>query len=262
MVGPSSFFMLISLISLPFLCYIHFMNFKIAIVEDEIEASDTLRKMIEEYQKKDKENHYTIVTFSSASSFLFEYNASYDLVFMDIEMPGLNGMEAAKQIREKDKHVLIVFVTNMAQYAVEGYSVHAYDFILKPINYPRFSMKFERICNELTHQNNDHYISIQIKKEVRRIRVDEIKYVEVLNHDLILHMTRECLRFRGTMKEIEQKLRQENFSRCSNSFLVNLKYISGLKGDLVLLGEESLRISQTKRFSFLSDYALYAGGSK
>ncbi len=238
------------------------MNFKIAIVEDEKEASDTLKKMIEEYQKKDQENHFSVVSFSSASSFLFEYNGSYDLIFMDIEMPGLNGMEAAKQIREKDNHVLIVFVTNMAQYAVEGYSVHAYDFILKPINYPRFSMKFERICNELTHQNNDHFISIQVKKEVKRIRVDDIRYIEVLNHDLILHMNKECMKFRGTMKEIEQKLHEENFSRCSNSFLVNLKYITGLKGDFVLLGEESLRISQTKRFSFLSDYALYVGGSK
>ncbi len=238
------------------------MNFKIAIVEDEKEASDTLKKMIEEYQKKDQENHFSVVIFSSASSFLFEYNGSYDLIFMDIEMPGLNGMEAAKQIREKDNHVLIVFVTNMAQYAVEGYSVHAYDFILKPINYPRFSMKFERICNELTHQNNDHFISIQVKKEVKRIRVDDIRYIEVLNHDLILHMSKECMKFRGTMKEIEQKLHEENFSRCSNSFLVNLKYITGLKGDFVLLGEESLRISQTKRFSFLSDYALYVGGSK
>lgn len=238
------------------------MNFKIAIVEDEKEASDTLKKMIEEYQKKDQENHFSVVSFSSASSFLFEYNGSYDLIFMDIEMPGLNGMKAAKQIREKDNHVLIVFVTNMAQYAVEGYSVHAYDFILKPINYPRFSMKFERICNELTHQNNDHFISIQVKKEVKRIRVDDIRYIEVLNHDLILHMSKECMKFRGTMKEIEQKLHEENFSRCSNSFLVNLKYITGLKGDFVLLGEESLRISQTKRFSFLSDYALYVGGSK
>lgn len=238
------------------------MNFKIAIVEDEKEASDTLKKMIEEYQRKDQENHFSVVGFSSASSFLFEYNGSYDLIFMDIEMPGLNGMEAAKKIREKDNHVLIVFVTNMAQYAVEGYSVHAYDFILKPINYPRFSMKFERICNELTHQNNDRFISIQIKKEVKRIRVDDIRYIEVLNHDLILHMTKDCMKFRGTMKEIEQKLHQENFSRCSNSFLVNLKYITGLKGDFVLLGEESLRISQTKRFSFLSDYALYVGGSK
>ena len=238
------------------------MIFKIAIIEDESEASDLLLSMIHKYEAENSQNHFEVCQFSSASSFLFDFQPSFDLIFLDIQMPGINGMEAAKLIREKDNKVLIVFVTNMAQYAVEGYSVRAYDFLLKPINYARFSMKFERICHELSHQNNDAYLTITNKRIVQRIRVNDILYIEVSNHDLIVHLSDEKIVYRGTMKEVEQNLEGMGFSRCSNSFLVHLKYVRGLKGDNVVVGEETLRISQTKRSSFLADYALFVGGSR
>lgn len=238
------------------------MNFKVAIIEDEQSASDTLLSMIDKFQSENTTHHFEIQQFSSASQFLFDFQPSFDLIFLDIQMPGVNGMEAAKLIREKDNKVLIVFVTNMAQYAVEGYSVRAYDFLLKPINYPRFSMKFARISNELSHLYNDEYLTINIKRETKRIRINDIFYIEVSNHDLIIHLKDVEFIYRGTMKEIEQQLLEMHFSRCSNSFLINLKYVSGLKADTVIIGDKLLRISQTRRASFLADYALYIGGSK
>lgn len=100
----------------------------IAVVEDEINVS----KQIESYINSFANEHrieISITVYNNANDFLSYYKNNFDLVFMDIELPGINGMDATIKLREKDKNVMIVFVTNLMQYAVNGYSVNAYDFI-------------------------------------------------------------------------------------------------------------------------------------
>ena len=120
----------------------------IAIVEDDVGAAEELKQLLADFLSK-KECAFEIRHFPTADRFLFDYHHEYDLVFLDIEMPGTNGMDAAREIRKTDQTVSIVFVTNMAHFATAGYSVNASDYILKPINRYEFNMKMVRIFNRL-----------------------------------------------------------------------------------------------------------------
>ena len=116
----------------------------IAIVEDEQTNANLLKEHLSRFAI---ENHTEINTsvFSTGVSFLNSYTPIWDLILMDIEMPHINGIETARKIRERDSEVLIMFITQMAQYAIDGYSVNAVDYVLKPVNYYAFSLKLKHI---------------------------------------------------------------------------------------------------------------------
>ena len=116
---------------------------RIAIVEDEQQQRELLRDYVCQYAR-DTGAHHTVELFGSGEELLERYSPQYDIILLDIEMPGLNGMETAERIRARDADVVLMFVTNMAQYAVGGYAVGALDFVLKPVNYNTFSLRFAR----------------------------------------------------------------------------------------------------------------------
>ena len=173
---------------------------KIIVLEDEKAVADKLCDYIGRYCSESNVP-VEVQVFPDAFELLENYHADADILFMDIQLPVMNGMEAAKKIREKDEKVLIVFVTNLAQYAVEGYEVNAFDFILKPVEYDGFRMRFGRVLKELEHRSPDSFININSKSGFRRISFSDLLYVEVINHDLIFHCREEGeVQTRGTMK--------------------------------------------------------------
>lgn len=116
----------------------------IAIVEDNPKTRTTLQAYIERYQKE-SQNEFSIRVFEDGAEILKDYQPVFDVIFMDIQMKQVDGMTAAEKIREQDNTTLLVFITNMIQYAVRGYSVNATDYILKPINYFTFAEHMKRI---------------------------------------------------------------------------------------------------------------------
>lgn len=222
---------------------------KIAIIEDEYDMSNDLKKHVEMFFNQHEKN-ISIDIFDNAVKFLDKYKTGYNLVFMDINLPYMNGIEASEKLRQKDPMVIIVFVTYLAQYAIEGYKVHAFDYVLKPVNYYNFALTLERILPHL--KNNDKSIVIYTNKtSFKKILIDRIKYIEINNHKLIFHTLDGDYETHGALNDYVDMLKDDYFELCNRCYLINLKMVSQVTPDNVIIDDESLLISRPKRKQFL-----------
>ena len=235
---------------------------KIDILEDERDVAEKIKQYIAKYfEKRGGGESLELHSYADAYELLENYRADFDVLFMDIQLNMMTGMEAAERIRRQDSRVLIVFVTNLAQYAVEGYQVNAFDFILKPVDYNGFAMKLDRIARELEHRSDDVFVNLKTKDGYVRLNVARIAYVEVRAHDLIYHADGETVAVRGTLKNAASELEGRYFSLCNSCYLVNLACVKRANKTVVLNTGEELPISQGKRKQFLSELAKYMGGT-
>ena len=234
----------------------------IIILEDQAEQADRLSHMLKKYAESHEGFAYNLKLYDRSIPFLTEYKCDADLLFLDIQIPDMLGMEAAKRIRQMDNRVMIIFVTMLTQYAIEGYSVGAFDYVLKPVRFEEFSSKMDRVCRMLAHQNTSMTLEVRTKEEIRRINVDDITFIEVSNHDVLIHTDSEIIRQWGNLKTYEEKLAPAHFVRCNVSFMVNLKYVRAVNGNTVMVHGHNLPISSSKRKEFLMALAQYKGGSR
>ena len=134
----------------------------------------------------------------------------------------------------------------MPQYAIKGYTVGALDYILKPVSYYSFSQTITRaLGRRKTVQNK--YVILNVKGGMRRIAVSSIRYIEVMNHDLIFHLSSEEIASRGALKEVEKELSGEFFFQCNKGFLINLAYVDGIVGNDVQIGEDQVQVSRSRK---------------
>lgn len=234
-------------------------QYRIAIIEDDPAYCAYLEECLMRYAASHTMT-FTVKTFGKGESFLDNYRQVYDLVFMDVDLGAgfLNGMECARKLREADPVVLLIFVTNMLQYAPEGYDVGALDYCLKPINYNNLSVKLDKAIKILS-QRKGIPVKIKDKKGTRIVSSTDIMYIEVMGHDLMFHLPEEVIESYGGLSEREAELSQNDFARCSASLLVNLSYVSGLYGDEIAVGAERLKIGRSKKKTFLSQLNTYFG---
>lgn len=227
----------------------------IAIVEDEKNAQDLLVSYFNNYADA-KGEKFHILCFDNPVNFLTGYKSNYDIVLMDIELPDINGIDVSHKLRALDKSVTLIFVTNMSQFAVKGYEVDAFDYIVKPVSYYDFALKLERAIDRI---KGSAILKIQIPVEdaVMCVNSSELKYVEVINHKLIFHTVNGNYSTTGTLRQLEQKLLSAGFARCNNCYLVNLRFVTAIKEFTVTVDGEELLISHPKRKEFkraLNDY--------
>lgn len=222
---------------------------KAAIVEDDLEYRKTLFEYLKQYEKERKTS-FEVELFQNADEFLKQYKGQFDMILMDIEMPGTNGMEAAAQIRETDMQVVIMFITNMAHFAIKGYEVGALDFVLKPIQYYNFANKMDRAVQTVEHRGS-RPIVIQTGAGVKKVDSKDIYYVEIQNHVLYYHTKCGEFKVRGSLKNAEQQLPKGLFAKCSNWCLVGLLHVSEIKDDAAIVEGKELQISRRSKKAFL-----------
>lgn len=231
---------------------------RVAIVEDDAGAADILCGFIEKFAENYAED-IVITRFTDGITFLTNYRSKFDIVFMDIELPDLNGMETAQKLREIDNVVTLIFVTNMAQFAVKGYEVNAFDYIVKPVTYSNFIVKFRRAL-ENVKLRGDYKVKVVTGDGMVCINASELKYIEVMNHRLVYHTVDKDIVSYGQLKKIEAPLLNMGFVRCNSCYLVNLRFVSAINGFTAVVGEEELTISHARKKDFLVALADYLGG--
>ena len=229
----------------------------IAIIEDDINSMNLLNQYLKDYVAN-KNFEIQIFPFYTVSEFKKSSFQKFDIIFMDIELPDGNGMSLAAELRKNNQYSMLIFVTNLAQYAINGYSVNAFDFVLKPINYYSFSMKMDSAFKHLEYHSKKELI-LKVYHNVKKVEVDSIKYIEINNHSLTFYTTSETIKITGSLKSIEKELSPRSFAMCNQCYLVNLKYVTEIKDYYVYLGEEKLLMSRPKKKTFLQAFNNYLG---
>lgn len=164
---------------------------RLAIVEDDDKVRQQLQTYVLQYFQG-RENDVEIRLFADGDEILEDYAADYDLIFLDIQMKRLDGLATAERIRERDEDVYLVFITNLANYAIRGYAVHALDFILKPVNFlmlRQVLMSVERLLD----QKPKRYITLPTDTGLTRLDVSQITYVETDGHAVSIYTEKGCI---------------------------------------------------------------------
>lgn len=222
---------------------------RIAIVDDNPHDMQILLDYLKNYEDSAKES-FRISCFSDGEELVTDYRPYYDIILMDIEMSQMDGMTAAEHIRQTDKNVVIIFLTNMPQYAIKGYAVEALDYVLKPVSYYAFSQCLERALKR-RQKRREAFLHISTGKgSLQKISYSSIYYVEIQGHTLFYHTTGGTLSATGSIREIEQQV-DDRFFRCNKCYLVNLDHVESLKGGFAVVGGENVQISRAKKKAFL-----------
>lgn len=232
-----------------------------AVIDDTKEDARVIQEALERFGREEK-IEIMVSMFDHADRFLEEYEKiNPELVIMDIDMPGINGMEAAHKMRKLDENVALIFVTNMKHYALEGYSVDALDYLIKPVVYEDFALRMQKVRRYIV-RNRDERIPLHTAGGVITPLISEIYYVESMLHTLIWHTKNGDFKIRDSMTRAEQKLRNFSFASCNKSFLVNLRDVESIDRDEVTVAGTPLKISRGKKASFISQYTRYLGGMR
>ena len=233
--------------------------YRMLIVEDTPAEADLLRGHLQRYASE-KNLSFSIETLSSALEFINSRHVA-DLIFMDIDMPGINGMEAAEVLRTYDAETPLVFVTNLAQYAVRGYSVDAVDFVVKPVEYGDFAMRMDRAM-QVMRRSAGRTISVRSRDGIRIFPASALVSVEVRGHDLAYSLDDgTSFSMRGSLSATERELGGSPFLRISSGCIINMGHVRGVHdAEVTLSSGASVWISRANKKRCLEEIARYLGG--
>ena len=230
---------------------------RIAIVEDAAFDRQVLRDCLREYGQETG-TELLITEFTGGTAFLEQYQEDLDLIFMDIMMDGLDGLTTARKLRRRDDKVLLVFVTSMLQYAVQGYSVDAMDFIVKPVTYTGLKLCMDRVVRRL-NETAPVRLRFTNREGTHSVDAAEICYIESLEHKIVVHTVQGEIQSDMSLAAAEKMVKALPFFRCHVSYLVNLRYVDRVSGNDVWVNGDRLAISRYRRKDFLEAWSAWLG---
>lgn len=230
----------------------------VAIVESDKDNVEMLKTYFEKYTEENKQVYFNISCFSDGIEITSDYTPHYNIIFLGIKMKRQDGISAAHHIRKIDKSVIIIFVAELVQYAVEGYAVDALDFLVKPVQYLTFANALNRSVGKLK-KDNDKFVLLPTKAGVIKTEMSEIVYLERYKRNVIVHTTEERYVLTSSLKNFENQLLSNNFFRCNHCYIINLAYVNSLKGNAVLIDKYTLTVSRSRKNAFIEALTGYVG---
>ena len=203
---------------------------KISIVDDDEAFVIHMKNKVEQYCKV-TQTACQIRTFSKPQLFYYELDEKmhYDICFLDIEMPEINGIKLAEKLREYDKNTYIVFTTSYFEFAAHGYSLKAFDFIQKSLLDEKLNLTLESILLEIKRTENKFYC-IETDVRLQRIKYKEIIYLYKSNKNTVIVSMEDEIQVRKPLQTVFQELNSEEFIWVERGYIINLEHIMGMNG--------------------------------
>lgn len=220
---------------------------KIAVCDDDTVAVQTLFACIREYLDS-KQIAYCLTDFYDGES-LLSHLTYFDLIFLDIHMGRINGLETAKSIKKHYPHSSILFVTALKEYVFDAFEVCAIGYLVKPFDRQKLFSALARFL--AMNQKQDAYLITQNRNRVLKIAHAQITYCEVYNHSIIIHTVDGKEEFYGRIEDLEKEL-GHGFYRCHRSYLVNLSMIERFQDGMIqMINGESIPVAVRRQTEFL-----------
>lgn len=234
---------------------------KIAFCDDDMEVLHQMNELLDRYRVERNED-ITYAAFQSPFELLTEIEKGIrpDILFLDVVMPGQNGMDVAKEIRQYDTNMKIIFLTSSPEFAVESYSVGAYFYQLKPIWEESFFRLMDSVLAECEKKKKNSLI-LRSKDGITRIDLQQLEYCEVLGRKLLFHLENGAvLESAGSLDDLAGQLMQHsNFFRPHRSFLVNMEYIQNISSrSIKMVNDAEIPIPHGKCSEIKNTYMEYA----
>ena len=229
---------------------------RIAICDDEKDIRELIANKVEK-QYPDAE----IIFFQSGEELLL-VDESIDILFLDIQMSGIDGMETARELRKKDKRVILVFVTAVEEYVFQAFDVGAFNYIVKPIDDGKFSDVLHRAVDEWSSQNinekepEERYVLINNSGVHTKVILDEIVYAEVFNRKVVIHKLDGEIEYYGKMSDLES-LAGDSFFRPHRAYLINFKYVEKYDATTIYLERGTALMAKQNYPEFVKKYMKY-----
>lgn len=209
-------------------------DYRIAVCDDQKEDRDLVRELALQWAEN-RGFDVEIQQFSSGNAFLFQYaeDKAWDILLLDVEMPGCSGVDLAKQVRQENSLTQIVFVTGYTDYIAEGYDVSALHYLLKPISREKLFSVMNRAVERL--KRDGRFLLLEMPEELVRVPLFEVEYLEVRQNYVTVHTVTDAYTLKKTLTAMEKDL-DNRFFRVSRSFILNLSKVrKATKREVVML---------------------------
>jgi DNA-binding LytR/AlgR family response regulator len=232
--------------------------YHIIICDDEEKFTAELQALVSRYSAE-RNQEIKVTPFKDGFDLIENYPFDADLIFLDIRMDRMSGLRAAERIRAGYADVSIIFLTSLAQYALEGYKYGAANYIIKPIRYGRLRSEIDK-CLMRDTRREAAYILAENDSGKYRISLNSLRFIETFNRNLMLHTDKENIVSYRKMRDVERELEPHSFVRCHAGYLVNLFYVKRVeKLEIELTGGEVIPVSQMKRKHVMEKLSAYWG---
>ena len=219
---------------------------KVAICDDEENILEQMKKLLREYKKENIE----VCSYASGEA-LLEAQDNYDVIFLDIDIQELSGIDTAKQIRVYDKKVKLIYLTNYRDYVGSAFAVHAFGYLLRPVKKEIILQQLDEALNYLEQEQTVKEIEFQTVDGKVRVDVKDIFYFFYSNRTIIIHTRRQKHVIKDTMSDVYCKMQDEGFEVPHKSFCVNLFQVKRVKGyDIEMMNQDIIPLSQKKSVKF------------